>query len=73
MFERLKSWWLALFLKRYIQPDNRKPRRYPEQKADTDAPVFRDHYFERTSDPQFQEIDEKVKTAIANLKAKGLL
>ena len=73
MFENLKSWFLAIFLKKYIQPDNRRPQRYPEQKGDVDAPVFRDRYFERTSDPQFQEIDEKVKTAIANLKAKSLL
>jgi len=71
MFTEIKAWFLAYFLKRYIQPDNRRLQRYPEQKGDVDAPVFRDRYFERTSDPSFAEIDEKVKQAVANLKAKG--
>ena len=73
MFERLKSWWLAVFLKRYILPDDRKPRRYPGAPSNVDLPRHIDHYFERTSDPKFQEVDEKVKVAIANLKVKGFL
>jgi len=73
MFAEIKAWFLAHFLKRYIQPDDRRPRKYPEARCDSDMPQFRDKYFDRTSDPQFQEIDEKVKQAIANLKVKGLL
>lgn len=70
MFEKLKSWWLVLFLKRYIQPDNRPPKRYPEEKPDVDLPVFRDLYWERNSDEKTVEIEEKIKQAISNLKGK---
>lgn len=70
MFEKLKAWWLAIFLKNSIRPDNRPAKRYPEYKPDVDLPVHRDHYWDRTSDPSFVEIDTKVKEAIANLKAK---
>jgi len=73
MFQRLKIWWLAFFLKKSIAPDERRPRKYPEARCDVDAPRHIDHYFERTSDPKFQEVDEKVKQAVANLKAKGFL
>ena len=69
MWDRLKAWWLALFLKRYIQPDDRKPRRYPEPGLDVDLPRFRDNYAERNSDERTQEISEKVQEAVANLKA----
>lgn len=73
MWDKLKAWWLAFFLKKYIQPDDRKPQRYPKTRYDIDEPCFIDHYFERTSDPSFAEIDEKVKQAVANLKVKGKL
>ena len=73
MFAEIKAWFLAHFLKRYIQPDDRRPRKYPEARCDSDMPQFRDKYFDRTSDPKFQEIDEKFKQAIANLKVKGFL
>lgn len=71
MFDRLKSWFLAVFLKRYIQPDDRPPRRYPEYKPDVDLPVHRDRYWERNSDPETQAINEKVQEAISRLKAQG--
>jgi hypothetical protein len=71
MFAEIKAWFLAIFLKKYIQPDDRRPKRYPEPRCDIDEPRFIDRYFERTSDPKFVEIDEKVKQAVANLKAKG--
>ena len=71
MFEEIKAWFLAHFLKRYIQPDNRKPERYPEQKPDTDLPVFRDRYWERNSDPETLAIDAKVQEAITRLKSQG--
>jgi len=67
-FTEIKSWFLAHFLKRYVQPDNRKPRKYPEAPFNVDLPRHIDHYWDRTSDPDFVEIDEKVKTAVANLR-----
>jgi len=74
MFEKLKSWWwLAFFLKRYIQSDNRRPKRYPEQGRDTvDGPVVIDKYWERNSDQRTVEINEKVREAVADLKSRGI-
>ena len=71
MFERLKSWWIALFLKKSIAPDERPPKRYPEEKPDVDLPVFRDLYGARNSDVETLSIDEKVKEAVARLKSQG--
>ena len=70
-FEKLKSLWLAVFLKNYIKPDDRKPGRYPEPGLDVDLPRFRDNYAERNSDPKTQEISEKVMEAVARLKSQG--
>ena len=70
MFTEIKA-WLAHFLKNYIKPDDRKPRRYPEAPSNIDIPRHIDHYWDRNSGEAMREIDEKVKTAIANLKVGG--
>jgi hypothetical protein len=71
MFAQIKAWFLAHFLKRYIAPDERRPRRYPEEKPDTDLPRFVDRYAERNSDLETQGINEKVQEAVARLKSQG--
>jgi len=71
MFAQIKAWFLATFLKKYIQPDDRKPRHYPEPGPDAEIWTFRDKYAERNSDPKTQEINEKVQEAISRLKSRG--
>jgi hypothetical protein len=72
IWDTIKGFFVGLHLKRSIAPDNRPPRQYPEEKSYEDVARFRDRYFERTSDPTFAQIDEKVKSACAQLKGKGL-
>jgi len=71
MFEWLKSLWLAVFLKKSIQPDERRPQRYPEEKPDVDLPRFIDRYAERNCDLDTQAIELKVQEAVARLKSQG--
>lgn len=71
MWKILTALWGWIFLRESIKPDDRPARRYPEPGPDVDLPRFRDNYAERNSGETTQEIEEKVKTAIANLKVGG--
>jgi hypothetical protein len=69
MFEKIKSFFLATFLKQYILPDDRPPVRRPKHPKYIDPPVFRDKYAERLNDPEFREFNDKVMQAVSNIKA----
>ncbi len=72
MFERIKVFFLSWFFKKYVfSGQSPKPRRYPEEPADTDLPRFIDRYAERNSDQTTMEIHEKVMGAVSRLKASG--
>jgi len=71
MWDKLKSWFLAYFLKRYVTSVFRPPKRYPEAPPDVDLPRFVDRYSERNSDLDTVQINEKVQEAVARLKAQG--
>jgi hypothetical protein len=68
----IKGLFLAMFLKNY-PTQTPPPKRYPEQGRDTvDGPVFKDKYWERNSDQRTVEINEKVREAVSDLKARGI-
>lgn len=68
MWKILTAFWGWIFLRESIKPDKKIPKKYPEQKPDVDLPRWRDKYTERNSDLRTQEIELKVKEAIANIK-----
>lgn len=69
MFEKIKSFFLATFLKSYILPANRIPVKRPKRPKYIDPPVFKDRYAERTSDPEFQKFNDMVHEAVSNIRA----
>ena len=72
MLEKIKSWFLAHFLKRYNE-NTIRPRRYIETHDLHDEVTFRDHYADRYDDDEYRKVDLKVQQALEDLKAKGLL
>jgi len=68
----VRGWFLARFLKNY-QTQSPPPKRYPEQGRDTvDGPVFKDRYAQRNNDETTMEIEEKIRGAVSDLRARGI-
>lgn len=66
IIDEIKTWIIARWLKR--PQETILPRPQKPTKEVFDPPVFVDKFEERRSDPKFQEIDQKIMQAVANLK-----
>ncbi len=70
MFESFRGWlahWIGIFLKTYNLGEVR-PRPPQRKNEDWDQPKFIDRFAERNSDPDFLEVDQKIRDAVAQAK-----